>query len=119
LPLADDARAENVANDGGDPTSIYNLYRRLLSLRRSTPALTLGSYRPIVASGDLLLFAREHGSQRILVALNLRRRPAVVSSDKEPWRGRLLLSTCADRAGERVDGDIALRADEGVVVQLY
>src|SRR5262249_14409913 len=118
LPLADDAHAENVANDRGDATSIYNLHRRLLALRRATSALTLGSYRPIVASGDLLLFVREHGTQRILVALNLGGDPAVVSSLNRPWRGRLLLSTYADRVGEAIDGEIALRADEGVVVDL-
>jgi alpha-glucosidase len=118
LPLAADAHAENVANLRGDSTSIYHLYRRLLALRRATPALSLGSYQPIVASGDLLMFGRAHAGQRILVALNLGGEPASVSSQKEPWRGRLLLSSCLDRQGEAIDGEIALRADEGVVIAL-
>src|SRR5262249_29848870 len=80
LPLAADFHAENVANHRGDPTSNYNLHRRLLRLRRDTPALTVGSYRPIVAGGDLLLFTREYEGQRILVALNLGPEPAQISA---------------------------------------
>jgi alpha-glucosidase len=87
LPLAADHQAENVANHRGDPTSIYNLHRRLLRLRRDTPALTVGSYRPIVASGDLLLYTREYEGQCILVALNLGPEPALISAQTQPWRG--------------------------------
>jgi len=117
LPLADDHESENVANQRGEQTSIFNLYRRLLALRRKSPALTLGSYRPLVASGDLLLFIREHPQQRLLIALNLGGEPTSVSSHPQAWSGQLLLSSFADRH-EAVDGDIALRANEGVVVKL-
>src|SRR5215211_820235 len=118
LPLSPDFPAENVANLRNDKTSIFNLHRRLLALRRASPALTRGSYQPIVASGDLLLYIRTHGQQRILAALNLGGEPALVSSQAQHWRGRLLLSSFLDRDGEPIDGEIALRADEGVVVEL-
>ncbi|MFL5072294.1 MAG: alpha-amylase family glycosyl hydrolase [Xanthobacteraceae bacterium] len=118
LPLSPDFHAENVANLRNDKTSIFNLHRRLLALRRASPALKRGSYQPIVASGDLLLYIRTHGQQRILVALNLGAEPALVSSQAQHWRGRLLLSSFLDRDGEAIDGEIALRADEGVVVEL-
>ena len=118
LPLSSDFHAENVANLRNDKTSIFNLHRRLLALRRASPALTRGSYQPVVASGDLLLYIRTHGQQRILVALNLGAEPALVSSQAQHWRGRLLLSSFLDRDGEPIDGEIALRADEGVVVEL-
>src|SRR5262249_13853547 len=117
LPLADDHESENVANQRGDQTSIFNLYRRLLALRRGSQALKLGSYRPLVASGDLLLFIPEHAQQRLLVALNPGGEPTSVSSQPQAWSGQLLLSSFADRH-EVVDGDIALRANEGVVVEL-
>jgi len=118
LPLAADWHAENVANHRGDKTSIYNLHRRLLTLRRARPELNCGSYQPIVASGDLLLFIRAHDGRRILVALNLGGEPASVSSQTQHWTGRLILSSHADREGEAIDGEIALRADEGVVIEL-
>jgi alpha-glucosidase len=71
LPLADDFATENVANQKRDKMSILNLYRRLISLRRSRQALQIGSYRPILARAELLLFVRQHGAERVLIALNL------------------------------------------------
>ena len=44
LPVADDYRTYNAATEREDPTSMLNLHRRLLALRRSEPALALGSY---------------------------------------------------------------------------
>jgi alpha-glucosidase len=74
LPLAKDFRQKNVADQRREPSSLYNLYRALIALRRSRRALTSGSYRPILTSKDLLLFARECEDDRVLVALNLGRR---------------------------------------------
>jgi alpha-glucosidase len=118
LPLAPNHDAENVAGQASDAASLYNLYRRLLRMRRSLPALTLGSYRPVVASGHLLLFLRQHGDQHLLIALNLGEEPAIVSGEPRVWHGRLRLSSFLDRQGESVAGDVALRGNEGVVVEL-
>src|SRR5262249_13115380 len=75
LPLATDFRTENVENARRDSTSIYNLYRRLIAMRRAKVAVTLGSYRPIVAHGDLILVAEGHA------ALVESHEPAVRDSD--------------------------------------
>ncbi len=56
-----------------------NLYRRLIRARRERRALTRGSYRPMKAIGNLLLFARETKTERMLVALNLGDDPIPVS----------------------------------------
>src|SRR5262245_13673231 len=117
LPVAENYLTENVDNERSDRASIYTLHRRLLQLRRSSPALTLGSYHPIAATGDLLLYIRQHARQRLLVALNLGGEPAVVASKEAPWRGKVILSTFADRK-EAVDGELALRGNEGAVVEL-
>src|SRR5207248_7486423 len=47
-------RSENVENARRDGTSIYNLYRRLIAARRAQPALSVGSYHPTAAEGDLM-----------------------------------------------------------------
>jgi alpha-glucosidase len=117
LPLADDYRRENVANARADATSFYNLHRRLIAARRARPALTLGGFRPVVASGDLMLYVREQGDDRVLVALNLGAAPASVGFP-QPVRGRVLVSAFADREDESVDGDVELRAHEGLVIAL-
>src|SRR4051812_26379369 len=83
LPLAENYVVENVAEERRDPRSMYRLYRALIELRRSHPALRRGSYRPVVATGDLLLYVREFESNRILVALNLGAEPAVMDFPPE------------------------------------
>ena len=118
LPLAENYVVENVAEEQQDPRSMYRLYRALIALRKSHPALQRGSYRPIVAAGDLLLYVREFANNRVLVALNLGADPAAMDSTAGAISGRLLLSTHGDRENESISGDLALRAGEGVIVEL-
>src|SRR5262249_28266237 len=58
LPLTGDWTARNVETLRKDQTSIYNLHRRLIKARRHSEALKQGSYHPISAEGDVLLYAR-------------------------------------------------------------
>jgi alpha-glucosidase len=118
LPLAPDHRQRNVQNQRQDPSSLHTLHRRLIALRHRHPALAFGSYKPIAATGDLLLFVRQEADERILVALNLGDQPAMVEIANGSIARKLLLSTYGDRVGERVKGSLDLRADEGIVVQL-
>lgn len=117
LPLAADHGSRNVENMRRDAGSILNLYRRLIALRRQRRVLTVGSYHPVHARDDLLLFARQSGEERILVALNLGRDPASVRF-REPLRGRVILSCFADRDGEVIRDSIDLAGDEGLVIEL-
>jgi alpha-glucosidase len=116
LPLAADWRHENVENQLADGTSLLNLYRRLTALRRSRPALTHGSYHPVAASGDLLVYIRAHEGERILVALNLGGDPVALGLKDENMKGRLLVSSLGDRDGEAVNETIDLRGHEGAVI---
>jgi alpha-glucosidase len=118
LPLAGSAQHENVENQRRDSTSFLSLYRRLIALRRSEPALQLGTYKTIYAREDAWLYVREFGRQRILVALNMGSEPTAVAFTSGPILGRLLLSTHLDRSGEQANGSIDLRSHEGVVVKL-
>jgi alpha-glucosidase len=118
LPLVDDHRHNNVENQRADATSIYQLHRRLIELRRKRPALRLGGYRPIGATGDLLLFVRELDGDRLLVALNFGDEPVVASTGNVKFCGMLLLSTAGDRAGEAVAGPLNLRGHEGAIIEL-
>jgi alpha-glucosidase len=118
LPVGPDFRSRNVENQRADPASILNLYRGLLALRRAHPALVAGAYQPVAAQGDLLLYRREHDGDRLLVALNMGDEPTNVRPEKAPLRGRILLSSHADRNGETVDGELDLRGNEGVVIGL-
>ncbi|MGK6321028.1 alpha-amylase family glycosyl hydrolase [Sphingomonas sp. DT-204] len=71
LPLHRDWPTRNVAAEREDPASMLNLYRRLLHLRRRHPALSIGSYTPVEAEGDVLAYLRRSGDEAFLVVLNL------------------------------------------------
>ncbi|HTT49760.1 MAG TPA: alpha-amylase family glycosyl hydrolase [Pseudolabrys sp.] len=115
LPLSEDAAARNVAVQSGDPGSPYNLYRRLLSLRRRHPALAIGGYRPIPAEGDMLAYIREQSGERLLVALNFGSAPASLSF---PYHGTVALSLLGDRSGESLRGRVDLAGNDGLLVRL-
>jgi alpha-glucosidase len=118
LPLSDDYSAVNVKEEEVDPHSILTLYRRLLSLRRSHPALAIGSYEPVAMTGDLLAYIRRAPEESFLVALNLGTEPFELSLGSLGLQGRTLLSTHLDRQDDRTVRDVGLRADEGVIIRL-
>jgi len=118
LPLPNRCEADNVATQRQHSTSIYQLHRQLIALRRTRPALSIGAYRPVVASGDLLMFLRQAPGDRLLIALNLAAEPSAVTCSLGPISGSLLLSSHLDRAGEAVRGSFDLRGNEGVVIEL-
>jgi alpha-glucosidase len=118
LPLAEDAVHENVENLAADGNSILNFYRALIGLRRATPQLMTGSYVPVVTTGDLLAYRREHDGKALLVVLNLGADPISIASEAIAHEGKILLSTNLDRTGEVVSGDLDLRGNEGVIIRL-
>jgi alpha-glucosidase len=119
LPLPADYRATNVTAATDDAASMLTLHRRLIALRRSSPALEVGSFTPLAAEGDLLIYLREHeGARRYLVALNLGHTPQAAPTPTLAANGTIVLSTHLDREGEQLGPTITLRPDEGLVVAL-
>ena len=118
LPVPEDYKTNNVQAAGENPESMLSLYRRLISLRRAEPALAVGSYTPLPATGDLIAYIREESNRRFLVALNLGHEPQTLDPSREDLKGRITLGTHLDRDGEDIDGSISLRSDEGLVVEL-
>ncbi|MEO7909080.1 MAG: alpha-amylase family glycosyl hydrolase, partial [Roseiflexaceae bacterium] len=116
LPLADDYESINVAAQRDDPHSMLALHQRLIALRRASPALEIGGYAALPADGDLLAYTRTAGSQRFLIALNLGSQEQTL--DLGALNGQIVLSTHFDRAGESATGALALRTDEGLIVEL-
>jgi alpha-glucosidase len=117
LPISNAFPSENVETELGQPSSIYHLYRRLISARRQQPALSGGSYRRILTERDLLLYIRQAGSARILIALNFGSEATSISLPPDAASGEVLVSSFGDRDLEKVTGRIELRADEGLVIE--
>jgi len=116
LPLTDDAAHRNVACERADPGSFYNLYRKLLALRRAHPGLATGSYRPVAAEGDVLAYRREQSGERFFVALNFGAAPA--SMVLPDGHGTVALSVLSDRAGDTVGGRFELAGNDGLLIKL-
>lgn len=112
LPFGPDASSVNVAAQRSDATSMWNLHRRLLELRRHDPALRTGSIEAVTASGGVLSYRRRSDDREVIVVLETAGRPAELSAD---LRGAtVLLSTHLDREGPL--DSVELRADEGLVL---
>lgn len=117
LPVGADYRAINVETESRDATSMLSLTRRLIELRRSSPSLVSGTYRPIAdAPTGCFVYLRQGENVRHLVALNF--------SDVEQhvnlpgYRGQIVLSTTLDREGDVDLEPLALRPNEGCVIEV-
>jgi alpha-glucosidase len=114
LPIAGDAGMVNLTNERDDRSSLFNLYLKLIRLRRTRRALQLGAYRAVEAGGDVMLYAREADNDRIFVALNMSGSRCTVRSAR--LHGQVLLSTDGTRDSEPIRDAIELRADEGLII---
>jgi alpha-glucosidase len=95
------AQGVNVGEQINDPDSMLNFYKRMLSVRRNTPALIAGDYTPLHEQAeDYLAFLRTNPEDRqtCLVVLNFSENPIEIHVDSSAWRLRLVFSTQADRA---------------------
>ncbi|MFN7036571.1 MAG: glycoside hydrolase family 13 protein [Bellilinea sp.] len=71
------AEGINVRDQQEDPGSMLNYYRRLLHLRKNTPALMEGDYQPLDENNrHVFTFLRRTENQICLVSLNMKARPA-------------------------------------------
>ncbi len=116
LPLTEDFAKRNVGAQRKDPASLYNLYRKLIAMRRTHRALATGSYRPIKAEGDVLAYTREQDSERFFVALNFGPNPTAFTLPD--GQGAIALSVLADRGGEKVQGRLKLAGNDGLLIKL-
>jgi alpha-glucosidase len=116
LPLAPDFGQKNVDRLRDDPQSMLTLYRRLLALRKSEPALSIGDYHHVPTEGNLLAYLREWGERQFLVVMNLCQQGCTFGSEFPIARGRIAISTHLDRGGEKIEGSVTLRPDEGVII---
>jgi alpha-glucosidase len=117
LPVSADYATRNVAVQSADSHSMLNLYRRLLWLRRRSPALYGGSYRPLDADDDCFVYLRTADDERRLVAFNFAsesRRLTVPGLGA----GRVILSTHLDREEAVSLSGLELRPHEGVIIQV-
>ena len=122
LPLADNYKEKNVARQLNDPHSFLNFFRTLVAYRKASPALSVGTYRAVQlesaeARESCLVYERESGNDRLLVALNFTRQEQKVDLPFS-GTGRIILSTTMDREGNVDLATFTLKPDEGCIIDL-
>jgi alpha-glucosidase len=114
LPLADDYEAVNVEAQRANPDSMLALYKRLLEVRRGSPALASGGYAPFDAAPDeCFAYLRESGEEKYLVLLNFSGVETEVPLPAGEWE----VSVSTDSGRGEVGGNALLGAYEGVVLR--
>jgi alpha-glucosidase len=122
LPISKDFNAVNVAVELQSATSTLSLIRRLIELRRNTPALHSGTYQTIQVDDDeSYVYLRTSGSQRFVVALNFSDQPKTLSvwRCERCERGSVRISTHLDGEPEIDLTSLHLRPNEGTVIELH
>jgi alpha-glucosidase len=98
------AQGVNVADQMDDPDSLLTFYRRMLRLRKQTPALIAGDYTPLHEEAeDYLTFLRRseadpstgsgQAEQTCLVVLNMSNQAHTLSFDLDAHTAQLLFSS--------------------------
>jgi alpha-glucosidase len=100
----------DVAAQTADPQSMLNLYRRLIALRKTSPALLHGATAKVHADGAVLSYERRSPEQHLAIHLNLGEAAQAVSLE----RGRILFSSHSHH--DAVAGRLSLAPAEGVVL---
>ncbi len=122
LPLHPNATRRNVEAQLADPRSLLSFYRRLIAVRRASPALTEGMFQPVTfGTRFILAYLRQTKDQVVLVALNFsrRRQRLVLGSLLSRANLHLLLSTHRDSPPPVTRGSLlALEPYEALILEI-
>lgn len=117
LPINPEYRTCNVADQLEQAGSLLNLYRSLLRIRKTYPALQLGSYQALEdPPPDCYCYHREHEGEHLLICLNFSSQERHFHSDLMQ-DAPILLSTYPD-CSSPVKRDLLLRPLEGCILRL-
>jgi alpha-glucosidase len=112
LPWPPSPNKRNASTLRDDPTSILHLYRRLLTARRASPALRLGSWEPLTSPDGVLAYERRAGNDRRVVLVNYTDRSLDVSLDRD-----LTVEVASDGDGEGAPFTGRLAGDQAVLLR--
>jgi len=95
LPFPPEAAERNVAAQRADPESIAHLYRDLIAVRRASPALSGGDWKPVEAPKDVIGFRRSAAGDQRVILVNF-----AGHAEEIPVDGGWVVELASDRAGE-------------------
>ena len=110
LPVHPDYLQRNVAAQAADPDSLFHFTKKLLSLRKTFPALQGGDYNPLESPPGTLAYLRSMPEQSILVAINFKSRTTEFVALQGKWQ--LLLSSHEESTGTLAPYEVRLAIKE-------
>ena len=120
LKIPPSAAERNVAAQDADANSILNFYRKLIRLRRQSPALLDGEYRAVGNDPHVYAYLRRTPSQTMLVALNMSAEGRSFGVDKNALDGasglRVALSNLPAGKNQLVGDELRLAPFEAVIL---
>ena len=119
LPLGAQAETRNCAKQISEPRSILNLYKSMIRVRRENAALTYGSMHELEAHPKVLMYQREAGKQKIVVAVNFDDKPQLVELPGVQFVSLLVTSYLDGLTEFRPEGYLRLRPNEAVAIELF
>ncbi len=119
LPVADNYTTVNVAAQREDATSMLALFRHLVELRHTMPALSIGAHQSVDSRNDhVFAYVREHAPQRVLIVLNFSADKQDLDLSSTSVTGRLLCTTYMDSDDTLNLGYLTLRPNEGMIIAI-
>jgi alpha-glucosidase len=106
----------NVREQRNNPHSTLNLYKKLITIRKTEPALETGNYISVYSDNQMIAYIRkDENGPGFLIVLNLSHRPCYFKSD---FNGVIEIATSPELEGNTVSGTISLDGDEGLLIRL-
>jgi alpha-glucosidase len=112
LPVSDSYPGTNVETQLTREDSLLNMYRRLVALRRQSPALRVGDYMSHYAStDDVYVYRRESDGDVMTVALNF----GNISASVPVGTGKVVFSSHEPQRNDELKRDVEVAPGEAVI----
>lgn len=115
LPIPKSFKKVNATRQLQDPTSLISLYKRLIKIRSSSEALSVGSYLPHESSNkNIMSYWRKVDDEKLLVAINFSGKTQTLDLGSKKFE--MIFSTTMKDSNEQVSKKIKLPAYSGVIL---
>ncbi|HSX19272.1 MAG TPA: alpha-amylase family glycosyl hydrolase [Candidatus Saccharimonadales bacterium] len=119
LPVNKNYKKLNVQAQMQDKKSHLNLYKKLINLKKTSPAIKEGEYIPLpMPAPNVYSYLREKGAQKVLVVVNFDNKPKKLSLGYK--EARIILDSFLTREPNKKVSlvDFKLKPDEGIIFEL-
>lgn len=118
LPIMENYKEINVEKELADEESMLNFYKKIIKLRSEERALRVGDYLPVPTEGNVLCYRRKDPKREFLIALNFGNLEEKFKANIPNWKGKVKIATHHRNPEEEISGEIHLKPNEGMVLEL-